>query len=119
MLVALFRSNESAFEAKNMTRLRTGQIITVPPADQIAPLAQGEAAKEVKVQAADWRAYRDRVAAAAPASDTTAARQSGGGKIGTALEDQAAAASGGKDRVSGAPQPRKGTASAREADLGA
>ncbi|TMG95200.1 MAG: LysM peptidoglycan-binding domain-containing protein, partial [Betaproteobacteria bacterium] len=117
MLVALFRSNESAFDAKNMNRLRSGQIITVPPADQIAPLAQGEAVKEVKVQAADWRAYRDRVAAAAPASDTTAARQSGGGKIGTALEDQAAAASGGKDRVSVSREPGKGTASASAEDL--
>src|SRR6266566_4982037 len=117
MLVALFRSNESAFDSKNMNRLRTGQIITVPPADQIAPLAQGEAVKEVKVQAADWRAYRDRVAAAAPASDTTAARQSGGGKIGTALEDQAAAASGGKDRVSVSREPGKGTASASAEDL--
>ena len=117
MLVALFRSNESAFEAKNMNRLRTGQIITVPPADQIAPLAQGEAAKEVKVQAADWRAYRDRVAAAAPASDTTAARQSGGGKIGTAVEDQASAALGGKDRVSVSREPGKGTGSASAEDL--
>ncbi len=117
MLVALFRSNESAFEAKNMNRLRSGQIITVPPADQIAPLAQGEAVKEVKVQAADWRAYRDRVAAAAPASDTTAARQSGGGKIGTAVEDQAAAALGGKDRVSVSREPGKGTAAASAEEL--
>src|SRR6266478_4205401 len=117
MLVALFRSNESAFEAKNMNRLRTGQIITVPPADQIAPLAQGEAVKEVKVQAADWRAYRDRVAAAAPASDTTGARQSGGGKIGTAVEDQAAAALGGKDRVSVSREPGKGTAAASAEEL--
>jgi pilus assembly protein FimV len=106
MLVALFRSNESAFDAKNMNRLRSGQIMTVP--DQIAPLTQSEAVKEVKVQAADWRVYRDRVAAAAPASDTTAARQSGGGKIGTAVEDQAAAALGGRDRVSVSREAGKG-----------
>jgi pilus assembly protein FimV len=116
MLVALFRSNESAFEAKNMNRLRSGQIITVPQGDQIAPLAQGEAVKEVKVQAADWRAYRDHVAAAAPESDTTAARQSGGGKIGTAVEDQAAAALGGRDRVSVSREPGKGTAAASAED---
>jgi pilus assembly protein FimV len=117
MLVALFRSNESAFDANNMNRLRSGQIITVPQGDQIASLAQGEAVKEVKVQAADWRAYRDHVAAAAPASDTTAARQSGGGKIGTAVEDQAAAALGGRDRVSVSREPGKGTAAASAEDL--
>jgi pilus assembly protein FimV len=117
MLVALFRSNESAFEAKNMNRLRSGQIITVPQGDQIAPLAQDEAVKEVKVQAADWRTYRDHVAAAAPASDTTAASQSGGGKIGTAVEDQAAAALGGRDRVRVSREPGKGTAAASAEDL--
>jgi pilus assembly protein FimV len=117
MLVALFRSNESAFDANNMNRLRSGQIITVPQGNQIAPLAQDEAVKEVKVQAADWRAYRDHVAAAAPASDTTAARQSGGGKIGTAVEDQAAAGLGGRDRVSVSREPGKGTAAASAEDL--
>ena len=30
MLVALFRSNENAFDERNMNRLRTGQIVTVP-----------------------------------------------------------------------------------------
>ena len=34
MLVALFRSNEIAFDGKNMNRLRSGQIITVPQADR-------------------------------------------------------------------------------------
>ncbi|HVR92376.1 MAG TPA: FimV/HubP family polar landmark protein, partial [Casimicrobiaceae bacterium] len=41
MLVALFGSNESAFDAKNMNHLRSGQIITVPQGDQIAPVTQG------------------------------------------------------------------------------
>src|SRR6202165_2322727 len=117
MLVALFRSNESAFDANNMNRLRSGQILTVPQGNQIAPLAQDEAVKEVKVQAADWRSYRDHVAAAAPASDTTAARQSGGGKIGPAVEDQAAATLGGRDRVSVSREPGKGTAAANAENL--
>lgn len=108
MLVALFRSNESAFDGKNMNRLRSGQIITVPQGDQIAPVTQGEAVKVVKVQAADWRGYRDRVAAAAPASDATTARRSGGGAIGTAVEDQAAAALGTRDRVSVSRESGKG-----------
>ena len=108
MLVALFRSNESAFDGKNMNRLRSGQIITVPQGDQIAPVTQGEAVNVVKVQAADWRGYRDRVAAAAPASDATTARRSGGGAIGTAVEDQAGAALGTRDRVSVSRESGKG-----------
>lgn len=119
MLVALFRSNEGAFDDKNMNRLRSGQIITVPQGDQIAAVTQGDAVSVVKVQASDWRAYRDRVAAGAPSSDTTAARQSASGKISTAVEDQAAAAMGGKDRVSVSREAGKGTAAARAEDLAA
>jgi pilus assembly protein FimV len=119
MLVALFRSNEGAFDGKNMNRLRSGQIISVPQGDQIASLTQSDAVSEVKVQAADWRAYRDRVAAGAPSSDTTTARQSAGGKISTAVEDQAAAATGGKDRISVSREAGKGSAAGRAEDLAA
>ncbi|HEY8622367.1 MAG TPA: FimV/HubP family polar landmark protein [Casimicrobiaceae bacterium] len=119
MLVALFRSNEAAFDDKNMNRLRSGQIITVPQGDQIASVTPSEAANVVKVQAADWRAYHDRVAAGAPASDTMAARQSAGGKIGTVVEDQATAALGGRDRVSVSREAGKGTATARVEDAAA
>ena len=38
----------------------------IPPADEAAATTPTEATKVVHVQAADWRAYRDRVAAAAP-----------------------------------------------------
>src|SRR5215468_2232411 len=55
MLVALFRNNESAFDGKNMNRIRAGQILNVPPADQAASVTQAEAMQVVKVQAADWR----------------------------------------------------------------
>src|SRR5436190_15133013 len=53
MLVALFRTNESAFDARNMNRLRTGQILTIPAADQVVTTTPSEATKVVRVQAAD------------------------------------------------------------------
>ena len=99
MLVALFRSNENAFDERNMNRLRTGQIVNIPQADQVAAIPQSEATQVVRVQASDWRAYRDRVAGAAPATDTTAARQSASGRITTAVEDKAGAAQPGKDQL--------------------
>src|SRR5450432_1209981 len=119
MLVATFRGNESAFDGKNMNRLRSGQIINIPQGDQITAVTPSDAASVIKVQAADWRAYRDRVAAGAPASDTTTARQSAGGKISTAVEDQAAAATSGKDRVSVSREAGKGAAAGRAEDLAA
>ncbi|MEP6998178.1 MAG: FimV/HubP family polar landmark protein, partial [Betaproteobacteria bacterium] len=110
MLVALFRSNESAFDDRNMNRLRTGQIVNVPQADQVAAVPQNEATQVVRVQAADWRAYRDRVAGAAPATDATAARQSASGRITTAVEDKASAAQPGQDQVRVSREAGKGAA---------
>src|SRR5216117_2197146 len=81
MLVALFRSNESAFDDKNMNRLRSGQILSVPAADQTAGVTQSDAAKVVRVQADDWRTYRDRVAAAAPATEAAQGSKAAAGKI--------------------------------------
>src|SRR5207244_10697844 len=84
MLVALFRSNESAFDGKNMNRLRSGQILTIPPVDQAATTTSTEAKQMVRVQATDWRAYRDRLAAAAPTTEAGERPQVAGGKIPTA-----------------------------------
>ena len=99
MLVALFRSNEGAFDGQNMNRLRSGQILNLPASDQIAAIAPPDASQTVKVQAADWRAYRDRLAGGAPVTDATASRQSATGKIGTTVQDQAAATQPGKDQL--------------------
>ncbi|MDQ2963270.1 MAG: LysM peptidoglycan-binding domain-containing protein [Pseudomonadota bacterium] len=98
MLVALFSSNESAFDGRNMNRLRSGQILTIPPVAQAAATAPAEATKVVRVQASDWRAYRDRVAAAAPTTGAGESRQAAGGKITTAVEEKGAAPPG-KDQL--------------------
>src|SRR3989454_2279296 len=99
MLVALFRSNESAFDGRNMNRLRSGQILTIPPVDQAAAATPTEAKQVVRVQASDWRAYRDRLAAAAPTTVAGERQQAAGGKITTAVEDKGAATQPGKDQL--------------------
>ncbi|HQU47567.1 MAG TPA: FimV/HubP family polar landmark protein [Casimicrobiaceae bacterium] len=98
MLVALFKSNAGAFDGNNMNRLRTGAIITVPSADEAASTPAPEATRVVQVQAADWRAYRDRIAAAAPTSQGAAGR-SASGQIGAAVSEAAPAARPGGDQL--------------------
>ncbi len=98
MLVALFNANANAFDGNNMNRLRTGAILTIPAPDVAQTTQPAEASKVVRVQAADWRAYRDRVAAAAPSVDGTGTRE-GGGRISAAAEDRAGAAPAGRDQV--------------------
>ena len=116
MLVALFRTNADAFEGKNMNRLRSGAIITIPSADEVTGTQPAEATKVVRVQSSDWRAYRDRVAAAAPAAEGAGGRAAGG-RIGTAVEEKTPAAPAGRDqlRVSREAGAGKGGAASEEA----
>ncbi len=123
MLVALFKSNQSAFDGANMNRLRSGAIITLPNAVEASATPAPEAASTVRVQASDWRAYRDRLAGAAPTVEEGAGRAAGG-RIGTAVEERTPAARAGSDqlRVSKDAGTAKGaggaeTTVAREAQL--
>ncbi|MDQ3026667.1 MAG: LPXTG cell wall anchor domain-containing protein [Pseudomonadota bacterium] len=62
MLVALYRSNQSAFVNNNMNRLKAGQILKVPNAAEVAQIERKEANQEIRTQVADWRAYREQLA---------------------------------------------------------
>lgn len=89
MLVGLYRSNPDAF-SKNMNRMKTGKILRIPDKEELTALTQRDAAKEVRLQAADWRAYVAKVAdgaGAAPRERTTAS-----GKITARVEEKGAGA---------------------------
>ena len=62
MLVALYRENQSAFVNNNMNRLKTGQILKVPSADEVQKIAAKEANQEFRTHVADWKAYREQLA---------------------------------------------------------
>jgi len=116
MLVAIFNTNTDAFDGNNVNRLRAGSIVTVPSAEVAAATPPREAAKIVRMQAADWRSYRDRVAATAPTSDGAGSRAAGG-RIGTAVVDSAPPPPPGRDqlKVSRDAGVAKGAAATAEA----
>src|SRR5438874_6346463 len=68
MLIAFFNGNPNAFDEQNINRLRRGAIMNVPTATDVAATQAAEATRIVRMQASDWRTYRDRVAASAPAA---------------------------------------------------
>jgi pilus assembly protein FimV len=103
MLVALYRANPDAFIGQNMNRLKSGQILSVPDSATIkGGGAAGEARGVVVAHAADFNAYRNKlagqVATAAPqkAPDTA---QSAGGKITAKVEERPTAANEAKDQL--------------------
>src|SRR6185437_11411823 len=98
MLAALFSRNQAAFEGDNMNRLLAGAILTIPSAADAQATSTADATKIVHMQASDWRTYRDRLAAAAPAAGAAGAREASG-RIGAAVEDRTPAAAPGLDKL--------------------
>ncbi len=96
MLVALYRENKAAFMNNNMNLLRTGQILKIPSSEEIGKISKGEAQKEIKVQVADWKSYRDQLAGSAGSSPaSTKAGNEATGKITVAKPDKPAPAASG------------------------
>ena len=93
MLVALHRANRRAFSGNNMNRLKTGPILRMPDASEVAAISPGEADKEVKMQTNNWELYRQKLAAeisSATFVDKESA-QTAAGKIVTKVDDSAKA----------------------------
>lgn len=115
MLVALYRSNEGAFVGKNMNRLRSGQILSIPDADSAGSISKSEARNVVVAQSKDFRSYRNTLAglveSAAP-NATAESKQSSGGKITAKVEEQATPASESRDKL----KLSRGAAAAGAAD---
>ena len=85
MLVALYRANGDAFSGNNMNRLDAGTILRIPGSEEIAAIGKGDAEKVVQLQAADWNAYRQKLASFA-AERKEDLKRSVSGKITAAVE---------------------------------
>ena len=89
-LLGLYRENAQAFDG-NVNRLKAGKTLNVPSAEQVAAIPQQEAVRELKLQADDWRAYRQKLAGAVsvPPEAKAAPDQATTGKITPKVEDRA------------------------------
>jgi len=99
MLVALYRANTDEFDGNNMNRIRVGQILRMPSDTAINKVTQAEAMEEIRVQTADWDAYRHKLAAASITPKEPAARQEISGKINARIADIAPARESSKEVV--------------------
>ncbi|MDO9450660.1 MAG: FimV/HubP family polar landmark protein [Rugosibacter sp.] len=100
MLVALLRSNQQAFDGGNMNRLKAGKILAIPDTETISQVSASEAKKEVVAQAADFNAYRKRLASVADARASAGNDEQhvASGKITPRVEDNFPVP-GGKDKL--------------------
>ncbi len=125
MLVALYRANPDAFIGNNMNRLKSGQILSVPDSDAIRGGAgQSEARGVVVAHAADFDAYRNKLAGQVATSTPSAAPQGGQsatGRVSARVEEQATPANEAQDKLrlskatpGAAGAPQAGTASVED-----
>lgn len=90
MLVALYRVNADKFDGKNMNRIKSGKILRLPTEAEYSRVTQAEAMKEIHAQAADWNAYRQKLASAAQLrNESHSAQQVATGKISSSVADMA------------------------------
>lgn len=65
MLIAILRSNPDAFVNNNINRLKAGKMLRIPDKAELTAVTPQEAVKEVRLQAADWNRYRQKLAESA------------------------------------------------------
>ena len=75
LLLAMLQQNPKAFVNNNVNRLKTGALINLPSPADAAALDRKEARENIRLQAADFQAYRASLGATAPVAKQTAGSQ--------------------------------------------
>jgi pilus assembly protein FimV len=99
MLVGLFRNNPDAFIDGNMNRLKAGSVLQVPGSEALAAVSPTEARQIILAQSADFSAYRQRLASAAPTLQSTESERQSKGQVQAAVEDRKPAAAPTPDKL--------------------
>lgn len=114
MLVGLFRNNPDAFIDGNMNRLKAGSVLQVPGSESLASVSVPEARRIILAQSADFSAYRQRLASAAPTLQSAESERQSKGQVQAAVEDRRPAAAPAPDKLT---LSKAGPASAVEAKV--
>ncbi|MBU1441867.1 MAG: hypothetical protein KJ832_11275, partial [Gammaproteobacteria bacterium] len=91
MLLALLRSNPSAFIDGNVNRIKAGAILNLPSAAEAGAVPAAEARRTVTAQSRNFNDYRRRLADNAPTSAVPEADRQASGKLQANVEDRNAA----------------------------
>lgn len=101
VLVALQNANPGAFIGRNINRVRSGSVLTVPDAEAMRAVDPTEARRTLRVQTADFLRYQKSLAeraasradAASAASEPAPGNRSSGGQVGVQVAEPRASAS--------------------------
>ena len=88
MLVAMLRSNPSAFIGNNINRIKAGSVINIPTAEQASATTAGEATRIIVAQSKDFNDFRRKLASSAPEIPVAAADRQVSGSVQAKVEDK-------------------------------
>ncbi|MDD5390688.1 MAG: hypothetical protein PHD37_15215 [Gallionellaceae bacterium] len=90
MMVGLYQANRDAFFADNVNRLKRGQVLNVPDAETVhLQISPAQAARTLQSHAADWHAYRKKVAEMAEEAPPAKAPDAAAGKLAPKADEKA------------------------------
>lgn len=98
-MVSIYRANPAAFIG-NLNLVKEGARLSIPDAGAMGAVESGEARRVVRMQSADFAAYRQRLAAAPGTVEGPRSGQSAAGAVGGQVVDRSASAGSDQLRLS-------------------
>ena len=98
-IVAIYRTNPTAFIQNNPNLLRQGRTLTIPSEGEIAAIDSTEAGRQLRMAARDFRSYKERMAGTTPEVATGNGSSTASGAISAKVDDERNGQAGSQDRL--------------------
>jgi len=99
MLVGLYHGNQDAFMGRNMNRLKSGAVLTLPEAQAVRSVTPAEARRVIRAHSADFTTFRQTLANAAPQVAAQEPARQSTGKVDAAVQDHKGSSAGTGDQL--------------------
>ena len=98
-IVAIYRTNPTAFIQNNPNLIRQGRALTIPSEGEIAAIDSTEAGRQLRMAARDFRSYKERMAGTTPEVASGNGSSTASGAISAKVDDERNGQAGSQDRL--------------------
>lgn len=98
-IVAIYRTNPTAFIQNNPNLIRQGRTLTIPSEGEIAAIDSTEAGRQLRMAARDFRSYKERMAGTTPEVASGNGSSTASGAISAKVDDERNGQAGSQDRL--------------------
>ena len=98
-IVAIYRTNPTAFIQNNPNLIRQGRTLTIPSEGEIAAIDGTEAGRQLRMAARDFRSYKERMAGTTPEVASGNGSSTASGAISAKVDDERNGQAASQDRL--------------------